>query len=212
MSNPESRTVAEELQRRLEQQLAFVLEVDRLKQIQRRTEIIGGARAENSAEHSWHLAVMALVLAEHANHDDLDVRKVLGMVLVHDLVEIDVGDTFLYDGAERAEVQAREQRAADRIFSLLPTAQGRALRGLWDEFEQGGSAEACFARALDRFQPLILNYANKGALWQRYAITRQQIEDGNIHIREGSDRLWEHAKAVLSQAVASGLLADDPSA
>ena len=173
----------------LRSQLAFVAEIDRLKRIIRRTPIMDGSRLENSAEHSWHLAVMAVVLAEHAEAGT-DVGRVIRMVLVHDLVEIDAGDTFAYDVVANVGKEDREQRAADRIFGLLPSAQGVELRALWDEFEAGATPEARFAVALDRLQPLLANDRARGGSWMTHAVTREQVVARMRPIERSMPALW----------------------
>jgi len=197
--------------KRLVQQLAFLLEADRLKQVERQTAIIGGSRRENTAEHSWHLGLFALVLAEHAD-EPVDLTRVLAMVLVHDLVEIDAGDTFAYDEAGYETKAAREQAAADRLFGLLPGEQGIELRALWEEHEAGATADARFANALDRLQPVLLNHAaGADAPWVRHGITYEQIVRRNVVIADGSKALWAEAHERITQAVAEGwVVADQP--
>ena len=183
----------QESNERLEQQIAFLVEADKLKRVLRRSSISGGQRLENSAEHSWHLALMALVLAEHAAAPGLDLLKVLRMLVVHDLVEIDAGDTFAYDEAARKDQKEREERAAERLFALLPAEDGAALRAVWDEFEEQDSPEANFARSLDRLQPMLLNYVNGGAGWQRNGVKAAQVRDLNRSIDAGAPALWRYA-------------------
>ena len=192
---------------RLDQQIAFLLEADRLKQIERMTKILGGSRRENSAEHSWHLALFALVLCEHAD-EPLDLARAIAMLLVHDLVEIDAGDTFAYDDAGYETKAAREEAAADRLFGLLPDTQGAELRALWDDFEAGESPEARFANAVDRLQPLLLNHANHGGPWREHGISRERIVARNSPIAAGSAQLWALAQDRIDQVQALGLLPD----
>lgn len=189
---------------RLEQQIAFILEVDKLKQILRQTLKTGDRKRENDAEHSWHLALMVLVLAEHANTPDLDILKVLGMVILHDLVEIDAGDTFAYDEVGMLDKPEREQKAADRIFGLLPDDQEVRFRALWDEFEERVTPEACFAAALDRLQPVLLNINTAGHAWKKHGIRHNQVIDRNKHIAEGSEALWAEARDLIQGAVDRG--------
>ena len=197
---------------RLERQLAFLLEADRLKQVQRQTAIIGGSRRENTAEHSWHLGLFVLVLAEHAD-EAVDVARVLAMVLVHDLVEIDAGDTFAYDQAGYETKAARERAAADRLFGLLPEGQGAELRALWEEHEAGVTVDARFANALDRLQPVLLNHAaGTNAPWARHGITYEQIVRRNVVIADGSKALWAAAHGRITQAVAEGWVSAERSA
>ena len=192
---------------RLEAQLGFVLEVEKLKQVFRQTLLLGDHRRENDAEHSWHLSVMAVLLVEYAAAE-VDLLKVLKMLLIHDVVEIDAGDTFVYDVAANEDKARREQQAADRLFGLLPADQASAYRALWDEFEQRQSAEARYAAALDRLQPLLLNLYTDGAAWQRHGIKKTQVIAYNEHIGEGAPALWECARKLIDAAVAKGFLAE----
>jgi len=194
---------------RLAQQLQFILEIDRLKDVLRRNLVTAGDRFENDAEHSWHLALMAVVLAEHAN-DDIDVGRVVRMLLVHDIVEIDAGDAFVYDDEARANKAGRERAAADRLFPLLPADQAAELRALWDEFEAHTTPEARFASAIDRLQPLLLNHATQGASWSKHAITADRVLGLNSTIGHGSASLWEHAQRMISDAVTQGYLEPGP--
>lgn len=164
------------------------------------------SRYENDAEHSWHIALAAMLFLEYADDPKVNVLRVIKMLLVHDLVEIDAGDTFAYDAAGRAGQHERETRAADRIFGLLPPDQARAFRAIWDEFEEGKTAEARFAAAVDRFQPMLLNLNTGGAAWRKHGITEDRVRARNAHIAEGSALLWEHMAARISEAVADGLL------
>lgn len=189
------------------QQMRFLVEADKLKQILRRSMIHGKQRRENSAEHSWHLTLMALVLAGRAAARDLDLLRVLKMLVVHDLVEIDAGDTFAYDEVAKRDQQEREERAADRIFALLPAEQAAELRALWDEFEARQSAEAQFALALDRLQPMLLNYVNGGPGWQEHGVTARQVRALNSAMEPGSPELWDYAQGLVSDAVKRGFLA-----
>lgn len=192
---------------RLAQQVRFIVEVDKLKEIFRQTLLIGSRRAENDAEHSWHLCLIAIVLAEHAADPSLDLLRVLKMLIVHDLVEIDAGDTFAYDTARMADQHEREMRAADRIFGLVPADQRDELRALWDEFEEKRTPEAKFATAVDRFQPMLLNVRTQGAAWNRHGVTSDRVVARNRHIAEGSPALWEFAAAMIADAVERGELA-----
>ena len=191
---------------RLQQQIDFILEIDRLKTIGRRTYLTDTSRFENSAEHSWHIAVMAMVLAEHANEDGLDLFRVIRMMLLHDLVEIDAGDTFAYDDQARQDKAEREEAAADRIFRLLPADQAEKFRALWEEFEARQTAEARFAAALDRLQPLLHNLFTKGKSWQEHGVTKDQVTGLNRHMAEGAADLWDYAAAAIDRAVARGHL------
>ena len=190
----------------LQDQIAFLVEIDKLKNIQRKTKIMHDSRLENDAEHSWHLAMMALILQGHANRE-IDLLKVMKMLLVHDLVEIDAGDTFAYDTAGYEDKYDRELRAAERIFGLLPEEQAQEMMDLWSEYEDRATNEARFASALDRLQPLIHNHRNEGDTWQKYGITEQQVKRRNQEIAEGSAALWEYAQTIIEDSVERGYLA-----
>jgi putative hydrolase of HD superfamily len=198
-----SRRSAED--ERLEEQIGFIVEIDRLKRVTRQTVLTDRSRNENSAEHSWHLAVMALVLREYVS-DELDIVKVLKMVLVHDLVEIDAGDTFCYDEVANRDRDQRERRAAARIFGLLPADQGEELRRVWEEFEERRTAEARFAAALDRMQPLLSNLETDGHSWRRHGVALSQVLARTSSIGDASSRLWDYMRGRLSEAVDEGLL------
>jgi putative hydrolase of HD superfamily len=192
---------------RLDQQIRFVTEMDRLKGVLRQTMLAGPGRRENSAEHSWHLAVMALALAEHAP-PGTDIGRVTAMVLVHDLVEIDAGDLFVYaDEEQQARQEAAERAAADRIFALLPPDQATGLRELWDEFEERRTPEARFARALDRLQPMLENLKVGGGTWQEHGVTADQVLAKVALIEDGSPTLGGYARDLVDRAVRDGMLA-----
>jgi putative hydrolase of HD superfamily len=191
---------------RLAKQVDFILEIDRLKNVIRRTALTDQSRRENSAEHSWHLAVMALLLHEYAD-GEVDIQKVVRLLLVHDLVEIDAGDTFCYDEAGNVGRADRERAAAERLFSILPDEQGEQFRALWEEFESRNTSEARFAAALDRMQPLLSNLATQGYSWQKYGVAYPQVLERTRSIAEGSERLWEYMRARLDEAVEEGILA-----
>jgi putative hydrolase of HD superfamily len=190
---------------RFERQIQFILEVDKLKTILRRTYLLNADRVENTAEHSWHLAIGAILLAEHAN-EPVDITRVLKMVLVHDIVEIDAGDTYFYDEAAEVDKSTREQRAADRLFGILPSDQGEELRALWEEFELGETPEARFALALDRFMPQLHNYYTEGRSWNEHGITADRVLERNASIANGSGKLWDCARSLLDDAVERGFL------
>ena len=190
---------------RFEKQLEFILEIDKLKTVSRRTYLLNADRSENTAEHSWHLAMMAMLLAEHAN-EPVNVARVVRMVLVHDIVEIDAGDTYYYDTAGAVDKSEREQRAADRLFGILPSDQGSQLRELWEEFEACETADARFAAALDRFMPQLHNYYTRGKSWSEHGITADRVLERNASMAEGSQKLWECAQSLLNDAVAKGFL------
>ena len=193
---------------RLDRQIAFILEIDKLKSVLRRSYLLNETRHENSAEHSWHLSVMALVLAEHTSAE-MDTLRVLKMLLVHDIVEIDSGDTYIYDAAGNDTKAAREQEAAERIFGLLPPDQQRELTQLWQEFEARETPEAKFAAALDRLMPLLHNYHTAGRSWREHNISKAQVLRLNRHIEGGSETLWEYAEALINDAAAKGYLRDE---
>lgn len=192
---------------RLKQQLEFIIEIDKLKQIYRRTYIMDSSRTENDAEHSWHLALMAMLLTEYAEKQALDIFRIIKMVLIHDIVEIDAGDTYLYDEQAAQDKAEREQKAADRLFGLLPNDQMDEFRALWEEFEDKSTPEAKFAAALDRFQPLLHNYYTEGKSWKAHGVRSDKVIKRCSHMQEGSSVLWEHAKILIQQAVEKGYLA-----
>jgi putative hydrolase of HD superfamily len=187
---------------RLRQQLDFIVEIDRLKTILRQTVLTDGSRRENTAEHSWHLAVMALLLSEYAE-GEIDLLRAVKMVLVHDIVEIDAGDTFCYDAEANTDKAQREARAADRLFGLLPADQKGELRQLWDEFEARESMEARFANALDRMQPILQNLATGGHSWRVHGIRKEQVIERNHPIAEGSEVLWREILARIEELYAN---------
>jgi 5'-deoxynucleotidase YfbR-like HD superfamily hydrolase len=192
---------------RLDQQMRFVAEAGLLKRVQRQTMLTDPLRRENSAEHSWHLAVMVLALGEYAP-PGTDLARVSAMLLMHDLVEIDAGDLFVFAGPAQQEAQeTAEKAAADRIFALLPGEQAVVLRGLWDEFEERRTAEARFARALDRLQPMLANVAAQGGTWREHGITAPQVLAKVELIEDGSAELGRYARELVAGAVRDGLLA-----
>ena len=191
---------------RLVRQIEFIAECDKLKEIFRQTLNTQSRRAENDAEHSWHLCLCVIVLAEHANVPDLDVLRVLKMLIVHDLVEIDAGDTFAYDVAAMAGQHEREAVAAQRIFGLLPADQSAEFRALWDEFEAKETAEAKFATAVDRFQPMLLNCRSQAAAWNRHGVTHDRVVARNRQIADGCAELWRYAEVMLQEVVVAGHL------
>jgi putative hydrolases of HD superfamily len=195
---------------RLDEQLRFLKEIDRLKSVLRQSPLIDNSRPENSAEHSWHLAMMAVTLGEYAPAD-ADLSRVITMVLLHDIVEIDAGDTFLY-GTEAALAAAEraERAAADRIFALLPVGQARRLRAIWDEFEQRQTPAAKFARALDRLQPMLANYYTGGGTWREHNVTADQVLAKVRLIEDGSPALGGYARELVSVSVDKGFLAPAP--
>lgn len=191
---------------KLEQQLALLMELDKLKSVLRRTRVVSAEkRLENSAEHSWHVALMALLLEEHAN-EPVDITKVVKMLLLHDVVEIDAGDTFVYDVQASKDQAERELKAAHRLFGLLPKEQGDELLALWLEFEAAQTPEAKFGKALDRLIPMLLNYHNQGQSWIEHGVTSQQALTINQKIESGSETLWKKAQQLISEAVENGWL------
>ena len=196
---------------RLEEQMRFVTEAGRLKAVLRQTRLTEPARRENSAEHSWHLALMALALAGHAP-PGTDLARAMAMLVVHDMVEIDAGDLFLYsDSAALARQEEAERAAADRIFAILPDPQAAAVRALWDEFEERRTPEARFARALDRLQPMLLNMRTGGGTWVAHGVTADQVLAKVALIEDGSASLGRYARAMIATAVAQGFLQPGPS-
>ncbi|AIW18544.1 HD domain-containing protein [Vibrio coralliilyticus] len=191
---------------RLEQQLALLMELDQLKSVLRRTRVKSAdGRLENSAEHSWHVALMAILMEEHAN-EPVDIARVVKMLLLHDIVEIDAGDTFVYDVAASAVQEEKELAAAQRLFAMLPEEQGKELLELWLEFERAESADAKFGKALDRIIPMLLNYHNNGQSWQEHGVTREQALTVNRKIEYGSQALWDKAQQVIEEATQKGWL------
>ena len=186
-------------------QVNFIKEIDKLKYIQRKTKLFNSDRHENDAEHSWHLAMMTIVLAEHSDKP-IDVLKVLKMVLIHDIVEIDAGDTFIYDTAKNHTNTNEELMAAKRIFGLLPTEQAEEFVAIWIEFEEGMTDEAKFARSMDRFEPLLQNTSNKGGTWTEFNVPYQKVYDKKKAIKDGSASIWEYAEELINDSVEKGIL------
>lgn len=193
---------------RLAQQIQFVIEIDKLKNILRQTLLTDESRRENSAEHSWHLAMMAILLAEYAPSTDVDLLRVIKMLLIHDLVEIDAGDTFCYDLQANQNKALREVQAANRLFGMLPEEQGIELRELWQEFETQQTTEAQFAAALDRLQPLLHNQQTRGGTWRLHGISRQQVLQRMSPVKDGTPALWQLVEQAIEDAVAAGYLSE----
>ncbi|HNX48906.1 MAG TPA: HD domain-containing protein [Thermoanaerobaculaceae bacterium] len=191
---------------RLGPQVAFLREADRLKGVLRRSYVLAGGRRENSAEHCWHVALAAILLAEHAG-EPVDVARVVRMLLIHDLVEIDAGDTFVYDPAAHVDKAAREQAAATRLFGTLPADQGAELEELWQEFEARQTPDARFAASLDRLLPMLHNLWSEGASWREHGIRLSQVIEVNRHMAEGAPQLWAYIRPLLEDAANRGLLA-----
>ena len=191
----------EELGRRIE----FIYELDRLKNVLRQPFLVDRTRHENSAEHSWHLAMIAIVMAPHARAD-IDLAKVMKILLVHDIVEIDAGDVDIYDYEARKSKEAEEIEAADRIFGLLPEPEATELRAAWDEYEARETPEAKFAYSCDRLQPFLLNLAIGGQSWSRRGVTADEVKAINGRMVEGLDGVWEFAESLIDQAVVEGVI------
>lgn len=190
---------------RLGRQLDFILEIDKEKLVTRQTHLTGHGRAEDDAEHAWHMAVMAYLLAEYAN-EPVDLAHTMIMCLLHDVVEIDAGDTYAYDEAGKATQASREQAAKRRIYSLLPDDQAAELMALFDEFEAAETPEARFAHAMDNLQPLLLNDANEGGDWRAHGVTAKQVWGRQRTTRAGSERLFELTRQIMERNVADGNL------
>ncbi|UCE55043.1 MAG: HD domain-containing protein [Desulfobacterales bacterium] len=193
---------------RLQKQIEFILEADKLKHTLRKTILLDRSRRENSAEHSWHIALTVLVLSEYAREKAIDVLRVVEMLLIHDLVEIDAKDTYCYDDQGREDQVQREALAADRIFTILPEDQARSFRKLWDEFEARETPESRLANALDRLQPFLHNYFTKGQTWQENDVKSSQVVARMQPVEDGSSLLWNYVKALLDDAVKKGYLSD----
>jgi putative hydrolases of HD superfamily len=191
--------------RRLQRQLEFLLELDKLKSVFRRNHLADGSRLENDAEHSWYFAVAAMVLAEHAA-EPVDVARVVRMALVHDVVEIDAGDTFIYDESAKQGQAEREARAAARLFGMLPEDQAHELLALWQEFEEQATPESRYARSIDRIAAVVLNYASGGKTWKQHRIPKQQILTINERIAAGSPALWDHVRELIEDAARRGFI------
>ena len=184
----------------LEKQVAFIKEIDKIKYIQRKTKLFNSERRENDAEHSWHLAVMAMVLAEHSDNQ-IDLLKVLKMVLIHDIVEIDAGDTFFYSTTKDHKNTEEELVAAKRIFGILPEEQAEELITVWEEFEAGETDEAKFAKSMDMFEPLLQNFSNNGGTWVEYDVPYQKVHDKKKEIKNGSTTIWNYAESLINEGV-----------
>ena len=190
---------------RLEQQIRFIIEADKVKSVFRQTYLADGSRKENDAEHSWHLALSAILLKEHMDAP-VDLMKVIVMVLIHDLVEIDAGDTYAYDSEGAKSKRERELKAAERIFGILPKDQGTYFRSLWDEFEEYSTEDAKFAHLLDNFQPLLLNDASDGKSWAEHGVHKAQVCKRNERIADTSDIVWEKMLEIMDKHVEKGNL------
>lgn len=195
-------------QKRFEKQVEFILEADKEKTILRQTHLTGYLRQENDAEHAWHMAMMVYLLKEYAN-EEIDLAKTMMMALIHDIVEIDAGDTYAYDTAGKATQKERERQAADRIFGLLPEDQEQELRGLFEEFEACQTAEARFARVMDNFQPLLLNDSNDGQDWRVHDVKASQVMKRQDRTALGSTWIWEYSRALIEKNRRKGNLKNE---
>ncbi|MHA1950142.1 MAG: HD domain-containing protein [Candidatus Thorarchaeota archaeon] len=192
---------------RFSKQIEFIVEIDKLKQIERQSALCDGTRQENDTEHSWHIAVMAMFLSEYTEQD-IDQLKVIKMLLIHDLVEIYAGDTFAYDVIGNSSKEKREREAANRIFGMLPSDQAKEMLTLWNEFESLSTPEAQFASALDKLQPLILSFNNKGWSWKKHGVVSSQIIESKKDIAKGSKELWEYTKRLIQESIDGGFLVE----
>ena len=190
---------------RFQKQLSFSLELDKEKNIFRQTHLSGHGRNENDAEHAWHMAIMAYLLREYAN-TEVDITRIMLMILIHDVVEIDAGDTYAYDPIGKKNQKERELQAADRLFNMLPEDQAAEFRALWDEFEEYETPESRFAHTMDNFQPMLLNDSNGGSDWTAHGIARSQVEERNEKTGTGSEEIWAFMQTVIAKNVEKGSL------
>lgn len=193
---------------RFEKQLSFILEADKEKNIFRQTHLTGHGRNENDAEHAWHMAIMAYLLREYAN-EEIDLAKTMMMILIHDIVEIDAGDTYAYDSEGKKTQEEREKKAAQRLFSLLPEDQAAELSELFREFEENETMEARFAKTMDNFQPMLLNHSNGASDWKEHGVARSQVMKRNERTHAGSEEIWSYMKDIIDSHVAGGELKDE---
>lgn len=193
---------------RLKRQLEFLVEIDQMKNVLRQTLLADGSRRENDAEHSWHFAVMAMVLSEYAG-SEVDMLRVLKMALVHDLIEVYAGDTFCYDDAGNATKEEREREAADKLFGILPPEQGAELRGLWEEFDAMETPDALYAASIDRLQPLLNNYLTEGHTWKLGKVTSDKVYQRMAPIQKGMPKVWEVVEAMIKDAIQKGFLKEN---
>ena len=193
---------------RLKKQIDFILEIDKEKNILRQTHLTGGGRRENDAEHAWHMAVMAYLLKEYSN-ENVDIARVMLMCLIHDIVEIEAGDTYAYDEVNKASQKEREDAAKEKLYSMLPEDQKKALIDVFDEFEEGETPEAAFARAMDNFQPLLLNHSNNGGDWREHKVTSQQVYSRQSSTQNGSEELYRVTDEILKEHVKRGNIRQD---
>ena len=190
---------------RLKKQIEFLVEIDKMKNIYRQTLVLNEDRAENDAEHSWHLAMLVMILSEYSNQP-IDVLHTIKMVLIHDIVEIDAGDTYCYDTEGYKTKADREQEASERLFGMLPQDQQQELYSLWREFEDKQTPESKFANVVDRIQPITLNYRKDGISWKTHGVSEEQVLNRNAHVNEGSEVLWQYIKDIIEDAKDKGML------
>lgn len=190
---------------KLLQQINFIKEIDKVKYIQRKTKLFNSDRNENDAEHSWHLAMMTIVLAEHSDVK-IDVLKVMKMVLIHDIVEIDAGDVFIYDTLKNHSNTNEERIAANRIFGMLPKEQALEFIAIWEEFEEGQTPEAKFAKTMDRLEPLLQNTSNNGGTWKEFDVKYDKVYEKKKVIKDGSSVIWDYAESLINESVKKGIL------
>lgn len=191
---------------RLLKQIEFITEIDKLKQVYRQNVVIGTTRNENDAEHSWHLAIMAILLSEYVDDKDLNLLQVIKMLIIHDLVEIYAGDTFCYDEKAKEDKGQREKKAAERLFNILPSDQAGEMMALWKEFEEKETVEARFAACMDRLQPLILNYNTQGHTWQKHGVTSEKVLKRNEPLKETTPDLWDYVQELIESSIQQGIL------
>ncbi|NLB42302.1 MAG: HD domain-containing protein [Clostridiales bacterium] len=191
---------------RLKKQIDFITEIDKLKQILRQSVLIDDRRRENDAEHSWHLAAMAMLLFEYIKEEEVDLLRVMKMVLIHDIVEIDAGDTFAYDEKGYEDKREREMKAAERIFNILPQDQAEKMNELWLEFEEQETPEACYAASLDRLQPLLLNYNSEGHTWKKPGVNSEKVYQRMAIIKESTPDIWEYVVEIIEDSISKGYL------
>jgi len=188
-------------------QIEFIKEIDKIKYIQRKTKLFNSERRENDAEHSWHLAMMAVVLSEYSDNK-IDLLKVIKMVLIHDIVEIDAGDTFLYDKVKSHDNTEEEKKCVERIFGILPKKQANEFIEIWSEFEDGISNEAKFAKSIDNLEPILQNASNQGGTWKEFEVDYETVIEKKKVIEKGSKKLWDFTKDILNDSVRKGILAE----
>lgn len=193
------------IEEKLRKEIDFIVEIDKMKSTFRRTSLINGTRKENDAEHSWHLSLMTMLLSEYADND-IDVSKVIKMVLVHDLVEIYAGDTFCYDKVGNSDKHERELKSADKLFSILPEEKGKMIRELWEEFEDMKTNEAIFANSMDRLEPFLVNYYTEGGTWKEYNISKEQVYKRSEPIKKSSEQLWKFTQDLIEDAHEKGYI------